>query len=79
MTSLKPFRVEGSFKMGLKTTKFSIETIGKDAQAARERILSTIGSKHRVDRHHMRIDAVTEIKPEDVTDAVVQHQLEAGA
>ena len=79
MAELKPFRVEGSFKMGAKMSHFAIETAGKDAQAARERVVSTLGSKHRVDRHHLKVDSVTEMKPEDVTDPVVQHLLEAGA
>lgn len=72
---MKPFRVTGEFRMGRTNTPFTMETIGKDANEARDRVLSTIGSRHRVDRHHITIKDVTEIKPADVTDAAVEKRL----
>ncbi len=79
MAALKPYRVSGSFKMGSRTSPFAIETLDADAQKARDRVLSTLGSKHRVDRHHVKVDAVKEIPAAEVTDPVIQHQLKKGA
>lgn len=72
---MKPFRVTGEFRMGRTNTPFTMETIGKDANGARDRVLSTIGSRHRVDRHHVNIKDVKELKVDEVTDPVVEKQL----
>lgn len=72
---MKPFRVTGQFRMGVITTPFAIETIGKDAADATDRVLATIGSRHRANRHQISIKETKEIKPSEVTDAVVEKQL----
>lgn len=72
---MKPFRVTGEFRMGRTQTPFTLETVGTDANAARDRVLSTIGSRHRVDRHHITIKDVKEIKADEVTDPVVEKRL----
>lgn len=72
---MKPFRVTGKFRMGHILTPFTVETVAKDGNGAKDRILSTIGSRHRVDRHHITIADVTEIKPDEVTDPVVEKML----
>lgn len=69
---MKAFRVSGKFWMGHIETPFTVETIGNDDAAARDRVLSTIGSKHRVDRHHITIEKVQEISVDEITDAVVE-------
>ena len=71
----KPYRVSGTFRMGHVTTPFTIETIGADPNAARDRVLSTIGSRHRVDRHHIEIKDVKEIKNEEVSDPAILKML----
>lgn len=72
---MKPFRITGEFRMGRINTPFTMETIGKDADGARDRVLATIGSRHRVDRHQITIKDVKEIKLDEVTDPVVEKQL----
>lgn len=72
---MKPFRVSGRFWMGRVHTPFTVETVGVDEDAARHRVYSTIGSQHRVDRHHVTIEKVEPIGAEDVTDAVVEKRL----
>lgn len=79
MASLKAFRVVGEFKMGSSMNKFSLETIGEDEAAARERVFSTLGSQHRTDRRHVRIASVTEIPADEVENAVVKYRLAQGA
>lgn len=72
---MKPFRVTGQFRMGHINTPFTMETLGADATAARDRVLSTIGSRHRVDRHHITLKDVKEIPADQVTDPVVEKRL----
>jgi large subunit ribosomal protein LX len=72
---LKPFRVTGKFRMGLILTNFTMETIAKDKKGAEDRILATIGSRHRVNRHQITIGTVEELKTDQVTDPVVEKQL----
>lgn len=72
---MKPFRVTGRFDMGRIPTPFTIETIGADESAARDRVYSTIGSKHRVNRHGIKIESVTELTPDQLTDPVIEKKL----
>lgn len=72
---MKPFLVTGEFRMGRTMTPFSMETLGKDADGARDRALSTIGSRHRVDRHHITVKDVKAMKPDEVTDPIVAKKL----
>lgn len=72
---MKVYRLTGKFRMGHINTKFTMETIGADEAMARDRILAIIGSRHRVNRHQITIDSVTEIRPDEITDAAVEKQL----
>lgn len=72
---MKPYRVEGHFRMGRVETPFTVETVAKDEADARERVLSTIGSRHGVNRRLVHVTKVTALAPDQVTDAVVQHRL----
>ena len=72
---MKAFRVSGKFRMGHITTPFSLETVGKDETGARDRVLSTIGSRHRVSRYQIWIEKVEPISNDKVTDAVVEKRL----
>lgn len=72
---MKPFRVSGTFRMGHITSPFTLETVADDAAGAKDRVLSTIGSRHRVDRYRIDVKDVKEIKRDEVTDAVVEKRL----
>lgn len=73
---MKVYRLTGTFRMGhLRNAKFTIETIGDDEANARDRVLATLGSRHRVNRHQVEIESVKEIRPDEVTDAAVEKQL----
>lgn len=72
---MKAFKVTGSFKMGRTFQNFSKEVVSKDRAEAEEAILSDLGSKHKVKRYLIKINEVTEVKPEDVSDAIVRHKL----
>lgn len=72
---MKVFRVSGKFRMGHITTPFTMEVIGADEKAAQDRILATLGSRHRVNRHQVQLLKTTEIRPDEVSDPVVEKQL----
>lgn len=72
---MKAFRVTGEFTMGRKKAPFNMEVIGKDPEMARDRVLATLGSRHRVNRYHIDVKDVKEIKGDEITDAVVEKRL----
>jgi len=74
---MKGFRIKGSFKDIRNDQSFSVEVAAEDADAAKEKILSILGSKHRLKRRDIRIDEITELKPEEITNLVVEHQVSA--
>lgn len=65
---MKAWKVNGKFKMGRDWTTFTTEVAGADEAAARDRVFSTIGSRHRVNRRQIEITAIAEIKGEAITD-----------
>ena len=72
---MKAFRVTGSFRMGREKENFTKEVASKDKKGAMEFILSDLGSKHKVKRYDIQIDKVQELKPEEITDAVVTYMV----
>lgn len=78
---LQAYRVEGTFRPSrghAGTTPFGVEVTAADEAAARERVVSTLGSRHRVSRLGITIARVTALAPEQITDPVVRHALERG-
>lgn len=77
---MKAFKVTGHFQMGHnKQQPFTKEFAAADANAARERTLSDLGSRHGVHRRQIQIADVVEMKPDDVTNDHVRHTLALGA
>jgi large subunit ribosomal protein LX len=65
--SSKVWRATGNYKKKGKTYRFSKEMISPKESHVRERVLSELGSRHRVKRKDISFTKVEEIKPEDVT------------
>jgi large subunit ribosomal protein LX len=72
---MKVFRVTGKFRMGPILSPFTLEAIGADDKAARDRVFATLGSRHRANRHQIWIEKVAEIKANEITDPAVEKQL----
>jgi large subunit ribosomal protein LX len=53
------FNVQGKFKAGVKWEKFTITVDTINENTARETILSTIGSKHKLNRSLININSIT--------------------
>lgn len=68
---MKAFRVRGKFLMGRTRKRFTQEVAAPDAENAVERVLSTLGSRHRVQRKHIDIDTAEEIPLDEVTNPAV--------
>ena len=69
---MKPFRITGTFLMGDKWSPFKKEVVGKSEEDAVERLLSDLGSKHRVKRRNIKVTLVEELKVDEVEDPLVE-------
>ncbi|MDR0791626.1 MAG: 50S ribosomal protein L18a [Methanomassiliicoccaceae archaeon] len=72
---MKGFRAKGSFKDKRNRQDFTVEVAAETADAARERVLSNLGSRHKLKRWEISIDEMTELAPADITDRLVQHEV----
>ena len=66
--SSKIWRASGDYKKMKRTFTFSRELLGEKEAHIREKVLSELGSRHRVKRREINIVEIKEIKPEEVTD-----------
>lgn len=71
----KAFQVDGDFQMGRVRQHFTIQVIAADESAAKDRVLATLGSRHGVNRRQVAIAHAKAISGDDVTDAIVRHEL----
>lgn len=69
------WRVKGNYRKDRTLLRFSRELIADKEEHARERILSEIGSRHRVRRKDIEINDVKEIRPEEVTNLDIRRTL----
>ena len=56
----------GEYKKNKRKFTFSRELLGEKESHIREKILSELGSRHRVKRREITISEIKEIKPEEV-------------
>lgn len=75
---MQAYRVSGEYEHGaLKhTSRFHYEFIVGSEAEARERVLSILGSKHRVARRDIRVEEIKPITAEEATDTLVQQLLQ---
>jgi len=74
---MKGFRIIGSFKDIRSEQKFAIEVAAENADGAKETALSVLGSRHKLKRREITIDEINELKPEEITNLTVKHQVSA--
>ncbi len=73
---MKAYRVKGEFLMKNVWQPFSKEVVGENEEAAREKILSIIGSRHKVKRRFIKIAEIKELQKDEIEDPVVKYILE---
>ncbi len=61
--------------MGREDSTYTIEVASESPEAARDKIYSQLGSRHRVERRYVNIDEVVEISGDEITDGAVKHHL----
>jgi large subunit ribosomal protein LX len=74
---MKAYKVKGSFLMGDRWQQFTKEEVGNDESEVKEKVLSRLGSKHRVKRTRIQISEVLEIQPKEVTDPIIKYRLKS--
>lgn len=75
---MKAFEVKGEFRISLRNWQpFAMEVASTDEKAAVDKTLALLGSRHKVKRKFVRIDAVRPLKADEVTDHAVKYLLEA--
>jgi large subunit ribosomal protein LX len=62
----KIWRASGAYKKKKRNFIFSRELLAEKESHVREKILSELGSRHRVRRREIEITEIKEIKPEEV-------------
>lgn len=77
MGEVKIFRIRGEITHPSMRTSFMKEVRALKLQDALERIYSEMGSRHKLERCHIRITEVREIPPEEVTDPILKQLLES--
>jgi len=76
---MKAFRISGRFRMGRNWQAFTKEVAAADETAARETLLSVLGSQHGIARKYVTIASIAEVPPDQIEDHAVKHRLEARA
>ena len=66
--SSKIWKASGEYTKKNRKFVFTRELLADKEAHAREKILSELGSRHRVKRREIDISMIKEIKPEEVTD-----------
>ncbi len=64
--SRKVWRATGEYRKNKRKFKFSRELIAINERQVRERVMSELGSRHRVKRRDIVFHEIKEIRPEDV-------------
>jgi len=73
---MKAFRISGRFRMGRAWQPFTKEVAAEDEAAAREKLLSILGSQHKVARKYIEIAKAAEVPSSEVQDHAVQYAVE---
>ena len=69
---MKVFRVTGEINKPNLQTPFAKEVIADKPEHAIEKVYAEIGSKHRVKRHHIKIENAEEVSPEDIENPILK-------
>ena len=68
---MQAYRVVGRFPNGRVIQQFTSDIVADSEDDARHRVLSSMGSRHRVSRRFIKIESISEIDPTDSAAAVV--------
>ena len=73
---MKAFSISGSYEdVRYVRQPFCIEMAAEDAESVKEKVLSTIGSKHKLKRTQICIKEIKELSADEITNHVVKYQI----
>ncbi|RLF24308.1 MAG: 50S ribosomal protein LX [Thermoprotei archaeon] len=72
MSEVRNFRVEGRMRIGDSWQKFAIEIRAIKPEHAIEKVYSELGSRHKLKRHHIKIERVVEVSPEELRNPYIK-------
>jgi len=73
---MKGFRVTGSFADARQGQQpFSVEVAADNEAAAKEQIVSTMGSRHKVKRWQITVNEISEISNDQIENPVVKYKV----
>jgi len=76
---MKAFRATGSIKTGKFTwQKYSIEVAALDESGAAEKVMSDLGSRHRLKRTEIKIDELKALSADEIQNPTVQYIVGGG-
>lgn len=71
---MNAYRAVGALKTGkFSWQKFSIELAADDEAQVTEQVYSNLGSRHKLKREQIRIDKITILDKDNITDLTVQY------
>lgn len=73
---MKAYEIKGKFLMKNVWQPFTKEIEGENEEEAKEKILSIIGSLHKVKRNKIKIEEIKELQKDEITDPVVKYKVE---
>lgn len=73
---MKAYKIRGKFLMKNVWQPFTKEIEGESEEEAKEKILSIIGSLHKVKRNKIKIEEIEELQKDEITDPVVKYKVE---
>jgi len=74
---MKAYQIKGEFKDIRSMQVFTVEVAAEDEAQAEEKVLSTLGSRHKLKRSMINIASISEMDVKDITDHTVQYQVGA--
>ena len=75
---MKGFRISGSYADARQGQQpFCVEVAAEDEAAAKEQIVSTFGSRHKLKRWQIDISEIKELAADEVQDHVVKYKIGA--
>ena len=75
---MKGFRITGSYADARQGQQlFCVEVAAEDENAAKEQIVSTLGSRHKLKRWQINITEIKELSADEVTDHIVKYKIGA--
>ena len=72
---MKGFRAKGSFRDTRSRQVFTVEVAAESTDAAKEKVLSNLGSRHKLKRWEITIDELVELAPTEITDRLVEYEV----